>query len=70
MGLHPSPDQHRDYYPLEQAAKMRNALADGETHVSAAERWTYTIEAHPNNAGLAAIRVFDETNKHVGYWYR
>lgn len=69
MGLHRIADKQRDYYLLSVAAKHAHALNFSERHTEQALKWTYLIEVSKDNPDYACIKVFDEENKFVGYWY-
>ena len=70
MGLRQTADPKRDYYPLQEAARIVRTLQNSELRVAKAEQWLYLLDPKPGNPNLAAVKVIDEKNEFVGYWYR
>ena len=70
MGLHSTLDK-KDFYPLEEAARIAHTLTEGERKVEEEHlRWSYVIIADKAKPDLAAIAVYDEKNEFEGWWYR
>jgi hypothetical protein len=70
VGVARTIDTRRDFYPLSEAARIAHALTESEKGAPEDKRWSYLIEAKPENPDLAAVKVVDENSEFVGWWYR
>jgi hypothetical protein len=69
MGLHKEVHKN-DFYPLQEAARIAHTLTNGERLTPAAFRWAYIMMIDKKQPDVAAVAVYDETDKFVGWWYR
>jgi hypothetical protein len=69
MGLHKTLCK-RDLYPLKEASKIAHTLTNSERYTARSLRWSYIMMADRKQPDLAAVAVYDEHDKFVGWWYR
>lgn len=69
MGLHGTLCK-RDLYPLKEASRIAHTLTNSERGVEPRLRWAYIMMVDKKQPDLAAVAVYDEADKFVGWWYR